>query len=353
MTSMVRVGNPAARWRSTVSGNSVSTVARSLMWIVWRSRTARPPTLLGLAAKVPPIDKAPGKGPCAATNRRDSPSRRKIETSLAPQSRAALSATTSITGWRSVGELEMTRRISAVAVCCSRASVSSRFRASSSVNSRTFSIAITAWSAKVFSELDLLVREGLDLTPPHVDGADGTPSRSSGVASIVRAAGTDSAASASTVTGNSVSGSARHVLDVDACADQGPLAQSRAPRSTANAAPVRLVRRAMAHVCATRWRTSPSRRKIVAFVRAAESRGALGHDVHHRLEVGRRAGDHPQDLRGRRLLLERLGQLAVPGLELREQPHVLDGDHRLVGEGLQERDLRSSENGSTSHSARW
>ena len=43
----------------------------------------------------------------------------------------------------------MTRRISAVAVCCSRASVSSRFRASSSVNSRTFSIAITAWAAKV------------------------------------------------------------------------------------------------------------------------------------------------------------------------------------------------------------
>ena len=53
----------------------------------------------------------------------------------------------------------MTRRISAVAVCCSRASVSSRFRASSSVNSRTFSIAITAWSANVCSQLDLLVRE--------------------------------------------------------------------------------------------------------------------------------------------------------------------------------------------------
>src|SRR5437899_6392741 len=30
------------------------------------------------------------------------------------------------TGWRSVGELEITRRISRVAVCCSRASVRSR-----------------------------------------------------------------------------------------------------------------------------------------------------------------------------------------------------------------------------------
>ena len=43
----------------------------------------------------------------------------------------------------------MTFRISAVAVCCSSASVKSRLRAWSSWNSRTFSIAITAWSAKV------------------------------------------------------------------------------------------------------------------------------------------------------------------------------------------------------------
>jgi hypothetical protein len=41
----------------------------------------------------------------------------------------------------SVGELEMTRRISPVAVCCSRASFVS-------LNKRTFSIAITAWAAK-------------------------------------------------------------------------------------------------------------------------------------------------------------------------------------------------------------
>ena len=85
---------------------------------------------------------------------------------------------------------------------------------------------------------------------------------------------------------------------------------------------------------ATNLKDSPSRRKIVDIPRAAEARGALGHDVHHRLEVGRRAGDDPQDLGGRGLLLERLGQLAVPGLELREQPHVLDRDDRLVGEGL-------------------
>jgi hypothetical protein len=47
------------------------------------------------------------------------------------------------TGCTSVGERLITRRISAVAV-------RSRFRPSSSLKSRTFSIAITAWSAKVW-----------------------------------------------------------------------------------------------------------------------------------------------------------------------------------------------------------
>src|SRR6266702_3087116 len=56
----------------------------------------------------------------------------------------ALLTIVSKTGWTSVGELLITRRISPVAV-------RSRLRPSSSVNSRTFSIAMTAWSAKVFS----------------------------------------------------------------------------------------------------------------------------------------------------------------------------------------------------------
>ncbi|HTO90073.1 MAG TPA: hypothetical protein VMJ70_02980, partial [Candidatus Sulfotelmatobacter sp.] len=58
-----------------------------------------------------------------------------------------------------------------------------------------------------------------------------------------------------------------------------------------------------------------------------------------RLNVGRRAADDAQDLRGRGLLLERLGEFAVARLELVEQPHVLDRDHRLVGEDLEQRDL--------------
>ena len=62
-------------------------------------------------------------------------------------------------------------------------------------------------------------------------------------------------------------------------------------------------------------------------------RRQLSHDrVEHRLGVGHRAADHAQDLGRRRLLLERL-------LGLVEQAHVLDRDHRLVGEGLQQLDV--------------
>ena len=66
--------------------------------------------------------------------------------------------------------------------------------------------------------------------------------------------------------------------------------------------------------------------------RPAHPGGVLGDGLHDRLQIGRRARDHPQDLARRRLLLQRLFRLV-------EQAHVLDGDDGLVGEGLQERDL--------------
>ena len=66
----------------------------------------------------------------------------------------------------------MTRRISLVAVCCSNASVRSRLRSCNSLNSRTFSMAITAWSAKVFEKCDLLVGERTNLRAANTDGAD-------------------------------------------------------------------------------------------------------------------------------------------------------------------------------------
>ena len=47
----------------------------------------------------------------------------------------------------------------------------------------------------------------------------------------------------------------------------------------------------------------------------------------------------PQNLARGRLLLQSFGKIAVALLQFLEQPHVLDGDDRLIGEGFQQRDL--------------
>ena len=92
-----------------------------------------------------------------------------------------------------------------------------------------------------------------------------------------------------------------------------------------------------------------------ARVRPQQADGA-GHDrVEHRLDIRLRAADDAQDVAGGGLRVQRRGQLAVARLELGEEAHVLHGDHGLVGEGLQERDLRRSENSADlePERARW
>src|SRR5215831_12498371 len=68
----------------------------------------------------------------------------------------------------------------------------------------------------------------------------------------------------------------------------------------------------------------------------AQFHGASDDCVEHRLHVGRRLADHAQDLARRR-------QVAVALSQFGEQAHVLDGNNRLVGEGLEERNLVVSE----------
>ncbi len=72
---------------------------------------------------------------------------------------------------------------------------------------------------------------------------------------------------------------------------------------------------------------------------ATESQRGVGDAIEHRLDVGRRARDDPQDLRRRGLLLQRFGQVSVARLQLLEKTDVLDRDDGLVGEGLHELDL--------------
>src|SRR6185503_6933309 len=75
----------------------------------------------------------------------------------------------------------------------------------------------------------------------------------------------------------------------------------------------------------------------------AEPTGVLGQSVEHWLQICRGARDDPKDLAGSRLLGERFREIAVAGLQLHEEPRVLDRDHRLVGEGLKQRDLPRAE----------
>ena len=102
-----------------------------------------------------------------------SPLTRIDQSLLASHSRAAFSATASSTGWISVGELAMTPKISLVAVCCSNDSLSS-------LNSRTFSMAITAWSAKVVTSSICRSVNGMTFFRQTENVPIGVPSRSMG-----------------------------------------------------------------------------------------------------------------------------------------------------------------------------
>ena len=138
---MVRCASSIAPRESGYSRTPRS-AARSSTWIDAPVARARPTTEPGGRSQFPPEG---GNPPCGRDDVERSPSRRpRRSVTAASQSRAALCAIVSKTGWTSVGELLMTRRISLVAVCCSRVSVRSRFRASNSWKSRTFSTAMTA-----------------------------------------------------------------------------------------------------------------------------------------------------------------------------------------------------------------
>src|SRR5215813_4114005 len=76
-----------------------------------------------------------------------------------------------------------------------------------------------------------------------------------------------------------------------------------------------------------------------AALRLAQPYSVLGQGAEDRLEIERRPADDLEELAGGRLLLERHAQLAVARLQLGEQPHVFNGNDRLVGERLQQIDV--------------
>ena len=68
-------------------------------------------------------------------------------------------------------------------------------------------------------------------------------------------------------------------------------------------------------------------------------RGACHNLVKHRLHIRGRAADDTEHLGGRGLVFQRLAQFRVAFLDFFEQPHVLDRDDRLRGEGFKQCDL--------------
>ena len=83
------------------------------------------------------------------------------------------------TGWTSEGEAEITFSTSAVVVCRSRASFVS-------LNRRTFSMAITAWAAKVWSSSTWRGANGPGSVRVTLIIPIGTPSRSIGTLRLAR-----------------------------------------------------------------------------------------------------------------------------------------------------------------------
>ena len=64
--------------------------------------------------------------------------------------------------------------------------------------------------------------------------------------------------------------------------------------------------------------------------------GALDDGVEDRLHVRGRAADDAEHLGRRRLMLQGLPQFRIALLKFLEQADVLDGDHRLIGEGFKQ-----------------
>ena len=74
-------------------------------------------------------------------------------------------------------------------------------------------------------------------------------------------------------------------------------------------------------------------------INSANPSGTLDDGVEHGLHVRRRAADDAEHLGGSCLMLQGLAQFCIALLDLLEQPHVLDGDYGLIGEGFEQCDL--------------
>src|SRR5262249_1579206 len=96
-----------------------------------------------------------------------------------------------------------------------------------------------------------------------------------------------------------------------------------------------------------RWRTVrcgeteavPFAQPQITELRSADAHRTFQHGLEDGLQLAGRTRNNTQHFRRRRLLFQSFRKLSRPRLHLVEQSSVLDGDHRLVGEGLQQFNL--------------
>ena len=81
---------------------------------------------------------------------------------------------------------------------------------------------------------------------------------------------------------------------------------------------------------------SQAQYRIIGLAKLA---GAFDDCLESRSDIGRRGRNDLQNVGAAGLVGEGLGEVAGLGLHLVKQPHILDRDHRLVGEGRDQLDL--------------
>ena len=245
--------------------------------------------------------------------------------SAAPQKRSAALATASSTGCTSVGDCEITPQDLGGGGLLLQ-------RLASSVNSRTFSMAITAWAAKVSSSSICCGVKGPGSGLRSDDGADGCAlahhRRGDRGAEAVLAPSSTSLSKFGRIE------RLRRRADVHGSAIENGPAAGAVSRSSGRLRTRRCRQRTL-----VRGDRLTRRRHawMIGIASRHRTHRRLDHCVEHRLDVGRRLRDRAAGCR------QSPSAAPATSSQLVEQPHVLDGDHGLVGEGLQQQDLAVGE----------
>src|SRR5262249_7372253 len=261
--------------------------------------------------------------------RNASPSYNNKLPNFASQIRVAFSSIAWNTGSSSPGELLIARRISAVAVFCSSDSGSSRVRARSAPDKRAFSITVSALSGEGGGELVLLVDKWLDDGTNKQEAGDREAAAQQGAAERGRVvAGVTRHRQRVFGIGQRVDDMNRALLERDATTCRPAVRRNRI-------LPQKFDTRRL-DVLAGSWMIAAVvlEPHDIGLLGVAEPLRGLGDGVEHGLDIRGRTRDDVENFADGGLIFQRFSDLARARLHLIEQPHVLDRDHRLVGEGL-------------------